>query len=109
MVEYLDLTEWKTKGDILNELRDQNVLCSEREWRFYVEEHNKMYCSGVRDKYIVHGPKGYKLTDNHEEIEKSIQDLKKRGLNMLWKHSQATKALGVQSNLKMDLERMEIL
>ncbi len=108
-IQVVDLHDWKTKKQILSEIREKGILIDERKWRFYVEEHNKMYCDDLVDSYIVHSLKGYKLTKDRKEIIASIEDLKKRGLNMLWKHSQATKALGFKQNLKMELEELEII
>lgn len=108
-IQVVDLHDWKTKKQILSEIREKGILIDERKWRIYVEHYNKMYCDDLVDSYIVHGKKGYKLTTNHEEIIASVDDLKKRGLNMLWKHSQATKALGFKQNLKMELEELEII
>lgn len=109
MIEQVDLTEWKTKKEVLKELEAKGIVCDERTFRMFVEQFNKQYCDGLNDSYIVHGGKGYKITKDASEIERSISDLKKRGLNMLWKHSQASKAMGIKDNLKMDLEAMDII
>lgn len=109
MIEMIDLSDWKTKGEIIKEFNEKGIKIHERQWRHLVETNNKAYCDDLTEYYIVHGSKGYKLTKNKEEIEKSIADLKKRGLNMLWKHSQGMKALGHKQNLKLELEELEII
>lgn len=105
MIDYIDLTDWKTKKNILAELG--NV--SDREWRLYVEKHNIAYCKHEVDTYIVHSNLGYKATKDREEIIASIQDNKKRSLNMLWKYSQTMKALGEKDNLKFSLEELGVI
>jgi hypothetical protein len=105
MVEFIDLSDWKTKKQILLELG--NV--SEREWRKAVEKHNIAYCKHEVDTYIVHSKLGYKLTQDKQEIIDSIKDNKKRSLNMLWKYSQTMKALGEKDNIKFDLESMGVI
>lgn len=109
MLEYINLRDWKTKKEIIAELKEQGVKMDERKWRLFVEKNNKAYCNEETDFYIVHGKKGYKATTNEDEIIESINDLHSRALNMLWKQSQAKKALGIKDNLKIDLERMEII
>lgn len=109
MIELIDLSDWKTKKEIINEYAKKGIDIDERKWRVLVEQHNKAYCMDLEETYIVHGKKGYKITKNRDEIIKSVDDLKKRGLNMLWKHSQGMRALGEKPNLKFDLEEMEIL
>lgn len=109
MLEYISLNDWKTKTKIITELKEQGVKINERTWRLFVERNNKAYCNEETEFYIVHGKKGYKATKNEDEIIASINDLHSRALNMLWKQSQAKKALGIKDNLKIDLERMEII
>lgn len=100
--ELINLKEWKTKKQILNELRTHEIYMDERAWRVYVENHNKRYFNGLCDDYIVHGKKGYKLTQDRKEIVKSADDLTKRALNMLWKASQTYKSMGEHMNIKLD-------
>lgn len=100
----MDLTTWKTKKEIIQKLKEQGYKVNERTWRLWVERHNILYCQGVHDTYIVHSLKGYKLTKDGKEISASIDDLKKRGLNMLWKASQASRAIGEHMNLKLEFE-----
>lgn len=109
MLEYVDLTEWKTKKTILAELEKNGIKTDERTWRMYVEQYNKKYWDHVHDTYIVHSNKGYKLTDDKQEVVNSIEDGKKRALNLLWKYSKTMKALGQKDNIRMDLEQLGVL
>lgn len=105
MIDLINLSDWKTRKNILIELG--NV--SDREWRLYVEKNNIAFCKHETDKYIVHSNLGYKATTDRDEIIASIQDNKKRSLNMLWKYSQTMKALGEKDNIKFDLESMGVI
>lgn len=109
MLNLIDLTEWKTKRVILAELKQNGVTVDERTWRTYVENYNMKYWEHEHDNYIVHSSKGYKLTDSAEDIRKSIEDGKKRGLNLLWKYSRTMKALGQKDNIRIDLEELGVL
>lgn len=108
MIGYIS-SEWKTKKQILAEAKKDGINLDERSLRLFIERHNKTYWTHEVDEFIVHGRKGYKLTSDKEEIKKSIQDSKKRALNLLWKHSRTMKALGEVDNIKLDLEEMEII
>lgn len=102
LIEYVNLNEWTTKQDILDCLKKQGYEVTERKWRKYVERYNKDYCNGINDSYIVHSNHGYKLTKDSREIEQSLNDLRKRALNMLWKVSTAKKALGFNDDLQLN-------
>ena len=108
MYKYLG-NDWKTKNQIIIEAYKDGIKIHERAFRKYVENHNKKFWSHEVDEFIVHGRKGYKLTKNKEEINKSIQDSKKRAMNMLWKWSKTRKALGETDNIKFELEELEII
>ncbi len=101
--------DWSTKKEILARAKQDGITLHERKWRFFVEDYNKKYWRHEVDTYIVHSGKGYKLTSDKEEIKASIQDGKKRALNLLWKYSQTRKALGEADNIKFDLEEMGII
>lgn len=109
MLNLIDLTEWKNKKTILNEYKAQEIKMDERTFRKMVENHNKRYFSHSESDFIAHGRKGYLRTKDAEIIRKSIEDGKKRALNLLWKYSQTKKALGEKDNLRLDLERMELI
>ena len=108
MERYLG-NDWKTKNQIIIEAYKDGIKLHERVWRKFVEDYNKKYWSHEVDNFIVHGRRGYKLTTDKEEIKKSIQDGKKRALNLLWKYSQTRKAMGEVDNIKLELEEMEII
>jgi len=108
MIGYIS-SNWKTKKQILAEAKRDGIKIDERQWRKVVERYNMKYWAHEVDEFIVHGPKGYKLTSDKQEIKNSIRDSKKRALNLLWKHSRTMKALGEVDNIKLDLEEMEII
>lgn len=108
MERYLG-NDWKTKNEIIIAAYKDGIKLHERAWRLFVETYNKKYWNHEVDSFIVHGRKGYKLTSDKEEIKKSIQDGKKRALNLLWKYSQTRKAMGEVDNIKFDLEEMGII
>lgn len=109
MLEFIDLSNWKTKGQIIKELQKQGVKTDERTLRQNIERHNILYCQGVVAEYIVHSSKGYKKTSNKEEILSSINDLQKRALNMLWKVSETKKSMREHDNLKFELEERNLI
>lgn len=109
ITELVNLSSWKTKKEIIQELRKSNIKIDERQWRLIVEEYNQQYMEVKHPYYIVHSRKGYMLTDDKEEIKKSIKDLRSRSLNMLKKYSLTMRAIGLQDNLRIDLEEMEII
>ena len=93
MLEFVDLTDWKTKKEILEELKTLGFKYDERALRKYIEQYNKRFCDGEFEHYIAHSSKGYKLTNNPDEIEKSAKDLHRRAMDMLVKTSEARKAV----------------
>lgn len=103
MIDLIDLSDWKTKREILSELNKHGCNINERRWRKYVSWYNKQFCNGVFKDYIVHGQKGYKLTSNIQEIEKSIKDYRKRAMDMLVKTSEASKAIGRLNQEELDI------
>lgn len=109
MLDLIDLSEWKTKNQIIKELHDQDIKTDERTLRAMIEKHNIRYFNHLEKEYIAHSPKGYIKTSDYSIIKKSIDDGKKRALNLLWKYSKTTKALGENNNLKLELEDMGII
>ena len=109
MLSLIKLDEWKTKKVILNEFKDLEIKMDERAFRLMVENHNKRYFDHLEDSFIAHGRKGYLMTKDAEIIRKSIEDGKKRALNLLWKYSRTKKALGEKDNLRFELERLGVL
>ncbi|MCI6066777.1 MAG: hypothetical protein MR707_00900, partial [Galactobacillus timonensis] len=74
----LDLTRWKKRKDILRELNSDGAGISDRAFRKWVEDFNKTYDGRSQPEYIVHGPKGYKITKDRAEIKRSIADNDRR-------------------------------
>lgn len=107
--ELLDLKEWKKKKDILKELKKNGVRMSERAWRKAVELHNKKYFSHETDKYLAHSPRGYKLTDNKDEIIASAKDYRTRAFNQLVKASKTLKAMGENDNIRLEIKNGEFI
>lgn len=99
--EVLSLTEWKKKKEILNELRKEFDI-SERQFRKYIEQNNKLFGQGKVDYYIAHSSRGYKKTFNWEEMSKSIADNRKRAITMLVDCSKAEKAFQRRNQIKME-------
>lgn len=104
MFELLDLKEWKKKKDILKELKNNGVRMSERAWRKSVELHNKRYFEHQTDKFLAHSVKGYKLTDNKDEIINSAKDYRKRAMDLLVKYSKTLKAMGENDNVRFEIK-----
>lgn len=109
MLEGIDLRDWKKKKQIIKELEAKGEITDERVIRLHIEKHNILYCQGVNEDYIIHSNKGYKKTKDREEILASLNDYRKRALNMLWKCSQTKKAMNEKDNLRFELEEMELI
>lgn len=107
--ELLDLKEWKKKKDILKELKNNGVRMSERAWRKAVELHNKKYFSHETYEYLAHSVKGYKLTDNKDEIIASVRDYRIRAFNQLIKASKTLKAMGENDNIRLEIKDGEFV
>lgn len=99
--EVLSLTNWKKKNDILEELR-KDFDISERQFRLYVEQNNRLFGQGKVDYYIAHSSQGYKKTFNWEEMSKSIADNRKRAITMLVDCSKAEKAFQKRNQMKLE-------
>ena len=106
--EYVDLSSWKTKDQILVELRIDFPSLNEREWRFEVERQNERYAKHESEIFIAHSSKGYKIAVNEEEIRNSARDYRKRAMDQLVKYSKIMKALGENENLKIIIENNEM-
>ncbi len=104
----LDMSDWKTKRQLMDELTERGIVMDERVFRKFVETNNKKFFNHELDEYIAHSSKGYIKTSDPEIIMKSIEDGKKRALNLLWKYSRVMKALGEEINLRVDFETFEI-
>jgi len=106
--EYVDLTEWKTKDQILTELRIDFPNLSEREWRKIVKRQNERYNQHESETFIAHSNKGYKIATNEEEIKRSLKDNKKRAIDLLISYGKGMKAIGENANLKIIIENNEM-
>ena len=106
MLNLINLREWKTKKVILQELENQGFTVDERHLRKMIEKHNLRFFEHHEDEYIAHGSKGYMKTKDNGIIERSVEDGKKRALNLLWKYSRVKRALGEKDNLRLELEKI---
>lgn len=101
LYELVDITNWKTKNEILKELQDKDIILDEREFRARVKENNQLYFEHETDVFIAHSCKGYKATKDKEEILKSLEDNHRRAINMLSEEAKVKKALGENYNFKL--------
>jgi predicted SprT family Zn-dependent metalloprotease len=104
MIEEYITNEWKTKKEILNELRLDEIYINERTFRLRVEALNKKFMEHELDYFIVHSSRGYKKTSEREEILKSLKENHKRAMNLLSKESKILKALNESENYNFDWE-----
>ena len=107
--DLIDLTEWKTKKQINEELRVYSVRLNERTFRKNVESHNELYFDHEKGFYVAHGSKGYKMTKDTEEIRESLRDSLKRGLDQLSKYHKGIKALGENANFNLSIKDNELI
>ena len=97
----LDLTRWKKRKDILRELNGDGAGISDRSFRKWVEDFNKTYDGREQPEYIVHGPKGYKLTTSRDEIRRSVSDNDRRAYTMLRQTRHVRKALCMTDQMSL--------
>lgn len=100
-INNIDLTCWKKRKVILKELNQGWNRVSDRSFRKWVEDFNKTYDGRIQPEYIVHGPKGYKLTKNREEIRRSLNDNDRRAYTMLPQTRSVRKELGMVDQLSL--------
>ena len=55
--DIVDMTTWRTKKDILKELKSKGIEISERSFRKFVENVNKLYIEHETKKFIAHSNK----------------------------------------------------
>lgn len=103
LIDFIDLSEWKTKKVILKELKKQGIKVDERSLRNCFEKYNDMFRNHEVDSYIAHSPKGYKLTDDTAEIKISATDHLSRAMDQFSKYHKTMKAIGENSNLNFVL------
>ena len=97
----IDLTRWKTRAEILRMLNQHGTQISDRSFRKWVEDFNKTYDGRKQPEYIVHGPKGYKLTTSRDEIRRSVTDNDRRAYTMLRQTRSVRKALGMTDQMSL--------
>lgn len=107
--DLIDLSEWKTKQQIKDELKIYNVQINEREFRRQVEKHNELFIAHQKEFYIAHSSKGYKMTKDTEEIRESLRDSLKRGIDQLSKYHKGIKALGENANFNLSIKDNELV
>lgn len=109
--ELIGLDKWKTKEQIKKEVSEAlpNVKLNERKFRQDVEEHNRLYVEHLKDNFVAHSNKGYKLTNDYNEIKASIEDNRVRAIDQLQKYYHGMKALGENRNCKLHIEDGELV
>lgn len=107
--DIVDMTTWRTKTDILKELKSKGVEMSERAFRKLVGNINKLYREHENDIYIAHSNRGYKATKDTTEIKASESDNRKRAINMLVNSAQTLKAIGENANLSLKIQNGEMI
>lgn len=106
--DIVDMTTWRTKTDILKELKSKGVEMSERSFRKLVENINKLYMEHETKKFIAHSNRGYKLTTNEDEIDATANDHFSRGIDHLTKAYGIRKAKGENANLNLIIKDGEM-
>jgi len=97
---------WKTIDNIINELNTKyDYSVNERLLRKTFENYNEEYNAHLTNGYnIAHGCKGYKITKDYEEMQKSDKDLYKRSMKMLARVSHNKRTRGEDMHLfKLEL------
>lgn len=103
--DFINLTEWKKKPQILKELKNSGFPMDERKFRKLVETNNKMYAEHIEGvKFIAHSSSGYIATTDRELIISSLKDNNKRAMTMLMGNNKVLKALGENINLNLEME-----
>lgn len=99
MVEDFITENWKTKKEILQEMKNNDIIINERTFRLKVEMLNNLFMKHHIDYFIVHSSKGYKKTKSREEIIDSLEENHKRAMNLLRKERKVKRALLENGNL----------
>ena len=102
--DLVDMRDWKTKEQILKELKKDGLSLDERKFRKIVEQHNEIYMQHFTDKFIAHGPKGYKVTTDEKEIKMSAGDYMARAVDQFTKYHKIKKALGENANFNFQIK-----
>lgn len=104
LYELIDLKDWKKAKDCISELNQGGIRIDDRQLRQLVKVNNINFINHEVDTFIVHGQKGYKATQDREEILSSMNDKYKRAFNMLKENQQVMKALSENNNFQFELE-----
>ena len=110
MIDIINLSDWKKMKEIkeVYERYDKHISKDGREFRLLVEQYNEGYFNHLHDDFIAHdNVKGYKLTSDPKEIERSLNDYKKRGINQLIKYCRGMRSRGENINLQLLIEETE--
>lgn len=81
------LQDWHTKDEILAKIiMSTGITLNERQFRLFKEDYNQKYFNHEVSKCLVHSnTKGYKLTNDPNEIIEMETDFIKRAKDMLYK------------------------
>lgn len=99
----VDISEWKTKNEIIDEITLNGGYINERSFRNMVKEKNKDFIDGLSEYFIAHSDKGYKITTDTDEIIKSIKDKEKRAFDMLVENARVRKRLNLRNNIQIQI------
>ncbi len=108
ILKAIRIEDWTTRAEILRRLEAAGIPMSDRSFRKWVSNVNENFYEGLSDLYIAHGDKGYKVTQNSNEIMESVADLKRRAMDMLVKHKKARQALARRMQTPLISEEIEI-
>ena len=104
MLDKINISYWKNKKDILQELNEIGIITSERELRKAIKKYNLNFINGKSKYYIAHDNKlGYIKTTDKDLIRLSVEDNKKRAVNQFSLYYHTMKAIGLSN-----LERLSV-
>lgn len=95
---------WKKRKDVIKYAKRKGRTINDREIRRFIETFNEYYIKGLNDEYIVNSNKGYKLTNDLQLIDKSIEGFKKQADNMYSKYWRTKKVVKEKKNMKEEFE-----
>ena len=106
IISNLDLTDWKTTGNIVSEIYDKYSLeISPREWRQWVMEYNSNFVeNGGRRWFIASSNRGYCKTRRKDLIRNTVNRRRNRLYHEWQKTNQLLRALGEQQNERMEFD-----
>lgn len=108
MINEVDLTDWKTQREILNELNSKGINITSRSWRTAVEKWNKRFSEGLEKKYITHSNQyGFKATSDIKEAKIGINDYISRSRDMEKKVREALQGFEHLNNFKFNFDDLK--